>query len=305
MNVRQVIIKAVSKLQGISATPRLDVELILTHVLKKEPVFLLIHPEYLLTKPQLTKFKKLLATRKKGEPMAYLLQKKEFYGRVFYVDERVLIPRPETELLIDTVLGSLKAYVTHLPHAHKLRVGTPGNFGIRSPWPRILDIGTGSGCVAITLKKELPKAKLVATDISGTALTVAQKNARNLKANIKFIKSDLFANIPKSYKKSFDVIVSNPPYVNLHKTDLTNPRSIGLKFEPKIALQPAGGDAVSLIEKIITEADDWLTPTGALLIEIGFNQGKQVKKLADKAFPKKQIKILKDLSQKDRIIIIR
>ncbi len=165
------------------------------------------------------RFRELLERRLTGEPVAYLLGEREFYGRAFHVDSRVLIPRPETEHVVEAALAE------RLP-----------------PKPRILDVGTGSGCLAVTLALELPGSRIVATDLSPGALAVAAKNARRLGAadQVSFVRTDLTAGLDLS---GFDLVVSNPPYVDRSEMPEISPEVH--EFEPHLALFPPGaGDAV-------------------------------------------------------------
>jgi release factor glutamine methyltransferase len=199
------------------------------------------------------RFRDLLERRLKGEPVAYLLGEREFYGRTFRVDSRVLIPRPETEHLIEAALAE------RLPER-----------------PRILDVGTGSGCVAVTLALEIPGARVAATDLSPGALEVARGNARRLGARVAFVRTDLADGLDLS---PFDLVVSNPPYVDRSEAPEISPEV--LDFEPHLALFPPGpGD--SILARLFSRAAD-LRPGVALAVEIGRGQLDAVRRHAEAA----------------------
>ncbi|MDP2918211.1 MAG: peptide chain release factor N(5)-glutamine methyltransferase, partial [bacterium] len=197
--------------------PALDAEILLSHVLKKSREYLLAHPEIKLTPSQNKKYRALIARRGRGEPLAYLTHCQEFYGLNFYVDKNTLIPRPESELIVEEIK----------------KIAAPNQK------PIIIDVGAGSGCLAITLSKTFPTAHIYATDISPKALIIARKNARHHKAKIKFYRGNLLASLPASLWSARAAtapiyIIANLPY--LSKKYRKNLRGTSLKFEPKIAL---------------------------------------------------------------------
>lgn len=224
-----------------------------------------------LTNYEYDRFCKIQEDISKGIPLQYAIGKWNFYGRDFIINENVLIPRPETELLVDEIL--------------KLDLEDKS----------ILDIGTGSGAIAITLSLE-SKANIYASDISKKALEMAKQNAENFGANIEFYLSDVFNEIPKD--KKFDIIVSNPPYLT-EKEYLEVDKF--LYHEPKNALV-AGDKGYEIYERIIEEARDRLNENGLLFFEIGFEQGDIIKELLIKN-GYKNIQIKKDYGNKDRIVI--
>jgi len=209
------------------------------------------YPEDTLTPEQAERFADLLARRAAGEPVAYLLGVREFYGRDFKVGPAVLIPRPETELIVDLV-----------------RERVPAN-----AVPAILDLGTGSGALAVTLALELPAAQVTAVDFSSAALAVARANAQALGARVRFVESDWFAALDAGER--FEVIVSNPPYVADGDPHLAEG---DVRFEPASALAsgPAGLDD---IVRIVAAAPAFLTPGGWLLLEHGYDQAAAVREL--------------------------
>lgn len=204
------------------------------------------------------RFEALLVRRLAGEPFAYLTGEREFWGRTFRVDRRVLIPRPETEHLVEAALE------LELPER-----------------PRILDVGTGSGCLAVSLALELPAARILATDVSPAALAIAAANATRLGAgNAGFLAADrlgALAGAEGRHDAPFDLIVSNPPYIDPADADALSPEIVG--YEPHAALFAPGGDAV--LGDLIAGAERLLAPGGRLLLEIGAGQTEAVARHAE------------------------
>jgi release factor glutamine methyltransferase len=202
-------------------------------------------------------FVALVARRRAGEPLAYLLGHREFYGRPFRVTPDVLVPRPETELLVGCALAVLR---THLrTHAA----------------PRVVDLGTGSGCIAVSLALECPAARVHASDRSEAALRIAADNAAALGATLSFYRGDWFDALPVGAR--FEVVVSNPPYVAAG-----DPHLASLTHEPVIALTD-GGDGLACLRRIVAQAPAWLESGGTLLVEHGFDQGPAVRRLFEAA----------------------
>lgn len=210
----------------------------------------------------------LIEKRISGIPFAYITGHKEFMKLDFKVNENVLIPRPETELLVNEVL-------------------------IRKP-NTLLDMCTGSGCIAISAAYYGKMERVMAADISEKALNVARENATKNNVKVEFIKSDLFENITEKY----DIIVSNPPYI---KTDVIETLEIDVKKEPYIALD-GGVDGLDFYRRIISEANKYLNANGYLMLEIGYDQGEEVKELLNKN-GYNDVEVIKDLSGNDRICI--
>ncbi len=208
-------------------------------------------------------------------PPQYITNEQDFYGRKFYVDENVLIPRWETEELVFHVIKYIK-----------------NNF--KEEEIKILDIGTGSGCIAITLALELENSKITAIDISEKALIIAQKNSERMNTNVSFIKSDLFKNV----KDKFDIIISNPPYVK-------DEDEIGICVdrEPKAALY-GGTLGINFYDKILKEVSSFLEDKFLIAFEHGFDQKELIKELVKKHLKDVNIKEIKDSSGKDRIMLI-
>ena len=236
---------------------RLDARLLLQYATGCTHTDLLARPEMPVIAPAYAQFAEWVARRAAGEPLAYLVGEAEFRGRVFQVSPDVLIPRPETEVLIDLALERLN--------------------GIAQP--RILDLGTGSGIVAISLARECPAARLVAVDLSPAALAVAANNAGRLGASVEFRLGSWFSPLAG---ERFDLIVSNPPYVAEGDPHLG---LNGLPFEPQMALTDgqAGGNGLACIRQIVAEAAAFLNPAGWLLFEHGYDQGEASRNLLDVA----------------------
>ena len=253
---------------------------LLAYILERDRSFILAHAEDAIDAEQAQRFLSYLERRAKGEPLQYITGRQEFFGLEFEVTPDVLIPRPETELLIETAL--------------KLCSGSAEVF--------LCDVGTGSGCVAITLLHERPQARAVAIDVSPGALAVAQRNAARhcVTERIEFVLSDCFAALDPR-QSSFDLIISNPPYVEAGALE-------GLQrevrdFEPHLALA-AGADGMAAIRRLLLEAPAFLKTGGHFLFEIGFGQAAAVGQLLD---PKhwKLVEIHADLQGIPRTVVLQ
>jgi len=299
MPISQVILKACQKLQKFNLSSAfLDAELLLSFVLRKPREYVLAHPEIKLTKKQILKFYKLIAQRAKNIPLAYLTGVKEFYGREFYVDKRVLVPRPETETLIEQV------------KSEKLKMKSDAI---------IVDIGTGSGCIIITLAKELENLKskisnlkFLATDVSPDALAVAKKNVKlhGVDKKIKFLQGNLLEPILKN--KDFLIhnseffILANLPYLTLKQIK----QSPTIQHEPRLALT-AGKDGLKYYRELAKQLQGFrnllkVSETSnipiSLFAEIGDMQGTEMKKIFSFA---KNKNIKKDLASHNRLFIAK
>jgi len=223
----------------------LEAHVLLGQALNKSRAYLLVHPEVELDDNNMTAFDALLQRRLSGEPIAYILGQREFYGLEFTVSPAVLIPRPETELLVELALE---------------RIPT------RQP-TQVLDLGTGSGAIAVTLAKLRPQALVTAVDISPDALAIARHNAARLEtSNVRFIAGDWFQGL--AAHDQFELIVANPPYIDAGDPHL---QQGDVRFEPNSALQ-SGADGLDAIRLIAREARRFLTPDGWLMFEHGFDQ---------------------------------
>lgn len=259
--------------------------MLLEFVFNKPRAWFITHDDEKLDPATKDQLNMLLERRLMGEPMAYIIGHREFMGLDFKVTPAVLIPRPETELLVETALSFLEELQAQ---------------GVENP--RILDIGTGSGIIAISIKHYYPNADVVAVDISTEALEVAKENAQSLETPIEFLQSDLFATFDSKYQQ-FDLIVSNPPYIHREDEHLEQG---DVRFEPTMALTDFA-DGLSLIARLITEAPAFLksssvqklAPT-ALWMEHGWDQAEVIRALLkQKGF--KEVESLKDLAAIERI----
>lgn len=263
-------------------SPQMNAELLLRFVLNCDRAYIFAHPERDLTADEQTRYDSVLAQRAGGVPAQYITGHQEFWGMDLIVTPAVLIPRPETEHLIETVLA-LRAG----------EVGTP----TREPALRIVDVGTGSGCIALALAKELPEAEIHATDISGAALEIARINAarHQLEPRIHFHHTDVLAGLVPP----FDVVVSNPPYVGEAEEDEVQLEV--RKYEPRSAVF-AGTGGTEVIARLIPQAEPVLQPGGWLVLEISATIGDEVKFLL-KGW--NDVEVTADLQQIPRVIRAR
>jgi len=271
MQLRQALQQAITKLEaaGLDAA-RLSAEVLAFHVLGCDRAYLYAHPERLLTEAELAQYESLVERRAAGEPLQYLTGHQEFWGADFLVTPSVLIPRPETEHLVEAVLELVRAFA--FP-----RVGNEPTLGHPSAEQRlktrlkIIDVGTGSGAIAVSLARELPNAEVYAVDLSSEALDVARRNAERLGARVQFAQSDVLDSVVRD--ASFDFVVSNPPYVGLNEADKV--QSVVKDYEPHMALF-AGVEGLAVIRRLIPQSCDALRPGGWLLMEIGYSQSEAV-----------------------------
>jgi release factor glutamine methyltransferase len=272
----------ISRLEKTSDTPGLDAQVLLARLLEKPRSWVLAHPDVPLTENRIFVLEALVARLEGGEPFPYVVGAWEFFGLEFEVTPDVLIPRPETELLVERALSWL-------------RKPRSGNRGVRG-----MDIGTGSGCIAICLAVNAPELRIIATDISSAALRVARRNADSLGVadRVNFIQADL---IPEDrFPEPFSLMLANLPYIptsTLHKLPI-------YRREPTLALD-GGSDGLALIRRILTKAPDRLTSGGLLLMEIEASEGPVVLSLASAAFPKARICLHKDLDGRDRLLEVQ
>lgn len=248
---------ALASAAGLLGT-RLDAELLLAHVLDLPRASVVARDERELTPEEQGGFEQLLARRLAGEPLAYLTGEKEFWSLTLEVTRDVLVPRPETELLVEWAL--------ELP-----------SFG-HKPRTSVLDVGTGSGAIALAIARERPEAEVIATDVSPAALAVARANARRLGLPVRFAQGAYFAPLGvREPGAALDIIVSNPPYVAEG-----DPHLADLRYEPKLALT-SGRDGLDALRTIVGEARAHLNPGGWLLVEHGGQQGAAVRELFEAA----------------------
>lgn len=276
MNIENILIEGTNTLKqsGVS-NPQLDCEILLSNSINKDKKYIILNPKQILNDGQLSDFKSLIEKRKKGEPIAYLINKKEFWNNEFFVNKDVLIPRPDTELIVEEVL-KIYSKNTHL---------------------QVLDIGTGSGCILLSILKERKYFYGTGIDISKKSINVSKFNAKklNLENRVKFFHSS----VDNFNAGKYDLIVSNPPYIEL--VSLKYLEKDIVNFEPKLALS-GGFDGFSKIRKVINKANYLIKKNGKFILEIGFNQKNKVKEiLKQEGFYIN--KAVRDYGNNDRCII--
>jgi release factor glutamine methyltransferase len=261
---------AIAALMGVSGSPRLDAELLLAHVIDHPREYLIAHDDVVLPTHHISTYDKLIRLRQQGMPTAYLLGKRGFFEREFRINGHVLIPRPETEHVVEAALA-----------------WAAGRGALR-----IIDVGTGSGVIGLSLAARLPDAVIVASDVSAPALLIAQDNGAGL-TNVAYVQSDLLAAIGGP----LDIICANLPYIATGELSLLDVA----KFEPHVALD-GGADGLQLIRRLLGQAPARLTMPGLLLLEIGADQGAAAAALARAAFPVAQVSVVKDYAKLDRVV---
>jgi release factor glutamine methyltransferase len=266
-----------AKSSDVLSNPRLDAEMLLASALDMDRMQLFLQLDRPLSKPERERFKILLAQRGNGMPVAQIVGHRDFYRHRFTVSAATLIPRPETETLVETSVEFLRT----------LKV------------PRVLDIGTGTGCIAISVAAEIPDATVEAWDISDEALDVARRNAEDLGTkNVSFLNIDaLVADVYCDRK--FNAIISNPPYIPNHEHALCSPET--LKFEPRRALFAPDDDGLTFYRRFSECAGDILEEGGRIFLEFGFSQAEKVAQLFE-AKKWRKIIVIKDLSGRDRVM---
>ena len=275
MTIKQAITKGMIMLKSNNVeSPKLKARLLLQYVLDKPRQYIIVYDNKEIDKQQQWQYFVNIEKLTKGIPLQHITHRQEFMKMDFFVDENVLIPRPDTEILVEEVIKIAQKYNS----------------------PRILDLCTGSGAIAISLKKFVPNADITAVDISEKALEIAQKNAEKLEAKINFVKSNLF---DKLDNKKFDIIVSNPPYI---RKDEIKKLSEEVQKEPKIALD-GGEDGLDFYRIIAEQSINYLKTGSFLCFEIGYNQKNDVIKIIEDEQNYKNTYCKKDLYGNDRIII--
>ena len=276
MNIENILNEGIDILQKNKiANPQLDSEILLSNSIKRDKKHIILNPKEVLNSEQLGKFKSLIERRKKGEPIAYLINKKEFWKDEFFVNKDVLIPRPDSELIIEQVL---KIYSKDVQL-------------------QVLDIGTGSGCILLSILKERSNFYGTGIDISKKSINVSKFNAKqlNLTNRVKFFHSS----VDNFNNGKYDIVVSNPPYIE--QLSLKYLEKDVVNFEPKLALS-GGVDGFSKIRKVINKASTLIKKNGKFILEIGFNQkNKVIKILKEEGFYVN--KAIKDYGNNDRCII--
>jgi len=256
VQLRQVINTAISQLADAGiGEPRISAEVLVFHVLGCDRAYLFAHPERELSDAEQEQYEGLIRRRVSGEPLQYLTGHQEFWKADFLVNPAVLIPRPETEHVVEAVLNLVRYFAM-------------------GPLLKLIDVGTGSGAIAVSLARELPQAEVHAVDLSEAALEVARLNARRMGVLVNFALGDVLANVVRD--ANFDFVVSNPPYVGLNERDKV--QAVVRDYEPPIAVF-AGDDGLDIIRRLIPQAFEALRDGGWLLMEIGYSQLEAVKAL--------------------------
>lgn len=278
MTIQENLRKAVQQLkENKIEEPMLKARLLLCYVLKVEKEYLVIHSEEEMRQQEEEEYKKAIQKLVKGYPLQYITHYQEFMKLDFYVDENVLIPRADTEITVEEV-------IMYCRKQEKKRL-------------RVLDLCTGSGAIAISVKKYVPNCELVAVDISKNALEVAKKNAKQHEVDITWVLSNLFEEV----KGKFDVIVSNPPYI---KKEVIKTLDKQVQCEPILALD-GGEDGLDFYKKIIEQAPDYLKENGKIFLEIGYDQEQEVLGIIEKTKQYKMVECKKDLAGNDRMIMAK
>lgn len=306
-DIKNYVLRELARHEIPPEEARVETDILVEHVFGLKTKDLILNPEIEISEKKLKEFNSLLKKRIDEKiPLQYLTNKAYFMGEEFYVDERVLIPRPETEILVEEVLRLFRSHPEALAEGSNSKEEQKDSSVARLPQNdrnfKIIDIGTGSGCIAIMLAKKLPEAKIFASDISEQALEVAKYNAEKLRVTdkIQFINSDIFDSLDKNEK--FDVIVSNPPYIPLSQKESLQEEV--QKHEPSFALFVEDEQGVSFYERLIEQSASRLDPLGFVALEIGIHQAENIKTISERnGF--NVIKIVKDLSGIERVVVLK
>jgi len=285
-NLREVLDTTTTRLSPLSDTPQLDAEVLTAYVLNKERTWLLAHDDVQFDPQTLSVLENTIQRLEGGEPLPYVLGHWEFFGLDFDITPDVLIPRPETELLVERAIPWLQASINRRA---------------------IADIGTGSGCIAVSIATHVPSAHILATDVSSAALEVARRNARkyHVEGQIEFIECDILPNpspLPGDGQgmRKFDLICANLPYIPTGKL-----QSLPIYGrEPTLALN-GGDDGLHLFRRLLALAPDCLAPGGRMLLEIEATRGTTALSLAYDAFEESEIHLYQDLARQDRLLEIQ
>jgi release factor glutamine methyltransferase len=265
---------------GIDEAP-LEAEVLVRHVTGIDRAALYANPDRTITDAESQRLAALLARRLQREPLPYIMGHWEFYGLDYIVNKSVLIPRPETETLVE------EALITALPMAQENQHIT------------IVDVGTGSGCVAISLAKRLPHASVVATDVSADALAVARQNVEqhNAQSQVQLVECDLLSGV----EGPIDIIVSNPPYIP--DGDISTLQPEVADYEPQVALV-GGTDGLAIIRRLLEQASKVLSPNGAVMLEFNPPQSEALLSIARSIWPDAEPRVVKDLAGLDRVLVV-
>jgi len=265
-----------------------EAELVFSEVLGCDRAALYLNRTSLLPKVKLNRIVSILKRRTYGEPLEYILGKSDFLGFEFKVSKDVLIPRPETEILVETVIKQVTPSTTRR---------TSKSQGYQVTGLNVLDLGTGSGCISVCLAKLLPHVSITAVDISEAALKIAKYNAKinNVEGKINFMNTDLFSGL----RERFDIIVTNPPYVQTGEIDILQRE---IQYEPSLALD-GGRDGFDFYRKIISASPSYLGKNGLLIMEMGFGQKENLENLLQKEKKFEIMEVIKDYNNIDRVIV--
>lgn len=262
-------------------SPRLDAEVLLSHVLKKQRIYLYVHFDQPLNSEELAAYRECIKKRVRRMPVAYIIGSREFMGLDFKVTKATLIPRPDTEILVEAAIERLKQ--------------------IKCDELRIADIGTGSGAICLSLLHYVENLTAVTVDISEAAIEVAKENAKSLDVaeRIEFLQGDLLS--PLENKGKFNAILSNPPYIPKKVIEGLEPEVRG--YEPMSALD-GGADGLDFYKRLLSGAGAFLVENGFLAVEIGIDQAEELRQMAQRNLIWKRVEVLKDLAGIDRCIIL-
>ena len=287
--LKDLLDSTVARLMPLSDTPQLDAQVLLAHIVEKPRTWLLAHTSWVADLRAEKRLEKLIRRLEQGEPLPYVLGHWEFYGLDFHLTKDVLIPRPETELLVDSAIAWLRA---------------PRSDESGDPDRMVADIGTGSGCIAISLARNLPGIHVLATDISPAAIKVAQSNAKRLKVlpRIEFLTCDI---LPEridavSGMRPLDLLCANLPYIPTAKLQALPIYG----REPTLALD-GGADGLDPFRKLFQLVPDWMAPDGRILLEVESTRGAAVLSLAYDAFTAASLHLHQDLAGRDRLLEIQ
>ncbi|MBC87632.1 MAG: protein-(glutamine-N5) methyltransferase, release factor-specific [Bdellovibrionaceae bacterium] len=286
MTLKETLDKTVHffKAKGLD-NPRVDTEYLFHHALGLERIDLYVNFERIMTEQELDQLRPLIKRRGQGEPVAYITGEREFYGFPYKVNSSVLIPRPETELIVDQVLDCVKA-------------------GSLKEDMHFIDLGTGSGCIGLTLAKKLESSRSLLVDVSSEAIGVAKGNGEDLSVldRVEFLEQDASTitmdQLPQNFEGRVDVVVANPPYIA--ESD-QNVASDVREFEPSTALF-CEDQGYALPEKWLEVA--WSLNPQVVVFEMGYNQGERLKQKAQSIAPEAQVEVIQDYNQQDRILVI-
>jgi release factor glutamine methyltransferase len=275
--VGEALQEARRRIEAASDSASQDAQALLGEVLSENRAYLLAHPERQLTPEQFDRFDAMVNRCAAGEPLAYILGRRAFYDREFVVSPAVLIPRPETELLLEEALGNVRS----------------------RPQATVVDVGTGSGALAVTLAANCPQAQVYATDISPEALAIAQKNAAIHHAQVTFLQGSLLRPLIDQ-SVQVDVVMANLPYIasdDVPALDVS-------RYEPLLALD-GGADGLDLIRKLVNQIPAVCRPQGLVLLEIGADQGERALRLVQEKLLPRETRIIRDYAGLDRVVRVR